>query len=304
MKPKNNKGHLAPKSIDQVYEAILVKTYKLGDIKDKHAAPGEDALTSRNLKYWMDEGLFLIKRNDEYSWTRFSFADYVWVKMLLYMHSLEVTKKKKVTLIKKCLAKLPQPTSIPNLSIDALKSLQEKDGAINEEMAALAKLVTDRIWDKGMLYIRLYSDDTCQFTDGQAMICSSFLTEEQLIDTASQPDSYIQISLKSIFTDFVYTMIMAGNGREPVGLGILTNQEGTLLQHLDDGILTKVDIKLLDDEEVGLVVNDQSKVAIAHFLSTYMVQGEYQHITYETTGGEKTTFSKGPIRFIPEQQND
>ncbi|GAB3710092.1 hypothetical protein GCM10027592_46770 [Spirosoma flavus] len=285
MNKKTDKTVLSPARIEQVYEAILVKKYKLGDINEV-----EKDLTSRNLNLWGGQNLLLAIRHSDSTWSRFSLADYLWIKILLAMSALNVNKKK-AELIKSYLLLLPQPAVIPNLSSKALNVLKNGGETINQPLAVLAGIIAESIWHKRATYIHLY-EDTCLFTATEGIIPSL------LIGQYPESETYIQISLQDIFADFVYNMMRIEMEKDPVGIGILTTQEGALLQDLEQNQLSHIEVTATKEETWGIDINDANKGRLAHALSLYMVKGNYEHITYLTAKGESFTLSratKAPI---------
>lgn len=271
----------APISISQIYEAILTKTYTLGDIP-------EEGLTSRNLNYWVNkENLFLTTRfKEDKGWTRLSFTDYVWVKLLLYLSDMGIEKNDKVASIKNCLAQMPQPGNVPELNAELAKTLRNGDGSTSQEMACFAGLVADRLLDKKPLYIRLFKDGGCQFMKGENDVIGSQPSEKQKTQT------YIQIALKDIFSDFVSTMTMAGRAKDAMRVGVVSNQEGTLLYHLTNGIVTDLSIDFLTGNPLKFSINESNKQEAVDSLSKHMVQVDYVQIQYTTIGNQAVSISK------------
>lgn len=285
MKTKKPSERVAPTDLLQIYESILAKNFKLSQIS-------EEALTSRNLNFWMNEGLLLFVRYQDNTWSKYNFIDYVWIKLLLYMHDMDMGKKGKITSIKQCLALLPD-NIIPNLSADSVKILQNADGSTNALMTTLTNLVAADLWEKTQIYIRLYKGGACHFIRDQDIIASHPGNGSMAVpsdeDTA---ETYIQIALKDIYVDFAYRMIISEKVKEPTRVGLLTNQEGVLLEQIDKGLVTEIEVQLQSANPIFLSLQQGNKPEVANILSKHLVQSDYTKITYGMADGGSTTISK------------
>lgn len=272
--------------IKRVKQAVEEEEYLLTAIK-------EDGFTSRNINRWVEDK-YLLKPPRANTWAKFNFVDYVWVKVLLCMSDLGVSKKSNskgasqeegnVNKIINCLAaasSLSSPSPLEN---------QGAWGDISDEMTkraayqSLKEIIVDSLLHKASFRIHIYKEGICQLLRDGVIVAFSAAT--RIVDS----DSFVQIALTDIFVDFVSKQILAGNGKDLIWKGLLTNPEGTLIEHIKYRIVQKLMVECDEQKSESLPVDEEMTEAVTRYLAKCMVKGNYQKITY-VIAGTTSTFS-------------
>jgi hypothetical protein len=262
--------------IMQIREAINEKTYTIRDIS-------ETDLTSANLHFWMKEKLLLNSQDGKKGWTRFNFIDYVWLKIILYMNDMGISSKgDKVDLIINILKTIPVSNSIADEEGQSEGTVEDQNRL--KAYKGLESIIIDSISTKCHPHIQIYREGNCKIVQSNIVIDGFEMSGSQYSET------YIQIGLADIFTDFIMTMLVNGHAESSMRLGIINNDEGTLLDQLANKIVTELNIKDKGKKSVNHLIGDEVNKELYRSVTSRMVKGSYQKMTYKLVRGTIITF--------------
>ncbi|MBD2701877.1 hypothetical protein IC229_14600 [Spirosoma sp. BT702] len=258
----------------------------------------EVGFESRNINRWNEEGN-LLKPPKANTWAKFTFLDYVWIKVLLFMSDLGVAKKSiskraatqkdNVDKIIECLAKAP---------IDMNQEPMDEFGDIKKQVAyqALLAIVVDSFTIRSQYQLRIVKEGICQLWRDGEVIASSEMAE--LVDS----DSFVQIAFSDIFVDFVASQILSG--KHLIWRRLLNKPEATLVEHLKpvpdastpngvqamNAVVVQLTIEDEDGQSESLPITQGVTKETARQLANYIVLGGYKKMTY-IIDGTTSTFS-------------
>jgi DNA-binding transcriptional MerR regulator len=278
--------------------------YLLGELN-------EWGFTSRNIFRWGQDGYLLKPQSKAQKWGKYSFVDYIWIKILLCMSDLGVSKKSisegagqkegNANKIINCLATLNLHSKISSLisprsyadddQQDAKRAAYQpiKDKAYQ----ALTQIIADSILTRAEYQIRIYREGVCQLWRNEVQIASSI--SDQHVDS----QSFVQIAFWDFFGDFITMRIKTGDGKDLMWKGFLTNPEGSMVEHLrHPGLVSKLTVVIDGEEPVNLPVTkevtDERGVTegVAQYLTKRIIKGDYHKMIYEFAGSPRS-FVKG-----------
>ncbi|QHV94622.1 hypothetical protein [Spirosoma endbachense] len=276
--------------IQNVKLAIGQEQYHLGDID-------EWGFTSRNIFRWAEDDYLLSARSSTQKRTRFSFLDYIWIKILLCMSDLGVSKKSisqgtgqsgkegNVGKIIRCLAALPLQGMIVSEVVQSSQANAVLKAIKVNAYQALNEIIVDSILTQAKYQLRIHREGVCQLWRNELLVVS---TDSHLeVDSKS----FVQIDFWDLLTDFIVGRIRIGDGKDLMWKGFLTNPEGTLVEHLRYiGIIKELMVEVNGQEPKVLPVAKEVTKEVAQYLAKRMVKGDYQKITY-MIGNTTTSFS-------------
>lgn len=276
--------------VRQIATAISDEEYAQGRF-------GEDGITSKNLYRWAGEKQLLRERKAEAKQLKLAFLDYAWIKLLLFMTDLGVSKKSnakrtrqeqdKISKIIQCLANRASSELLPGLPVQKTKvakpEIQKKVKASN----ALLHVLVDSCLNSASYYIRIYKEGHCQLLRNGVVEATSDTT---LVVASS---SFVQLAIQDILIDFVASQISIGDGKGLMWRGLLTQSEGALIEHMRyTGLVEKITIEVSGQDSERFAVNDGVSKEVALTLARHLVTRDYHQISYVFGGTTSTFLSK------------
>lgn len=282
------------KAIDpELYKYLLKPRFSVKDLKD---------ISSRMINYWHNKGFLFINDRDKNNreWRKFSFIDYIWLRMLKEMSELGLSVNEVAPRIMSFLA-LNHPRLEENVELEARGNLPLYMGEIvqKEQFAETFGLIlTDMISFKNPLVIIIPTIDFPFLKWGNPDylgIKIDWPDEKNEVETL-EFDSYISLSVSKHVLDFLDQADMDNIS----DLNILSKPELEVLQHMRNKELKQITIRFEKGKPVMLELTDTvNKTDVAKRLSEYLIK-PYQNITFKTFDGKTTTFERTIMEKIIE----
>lgn len=274
------------KTLDfKLYEYLTEPRFSVKDLKD---------ISSRMINYWHTKGFLFITDRDvnNREWRKFSFTDYIWIRMLKEMSEMGISVNEVVPDILKYLAishpdleRKVEHTQTANIH-SYIKEVMSKD-EISESFTYMLMVVVSY---KNPLTIRIYSDKVVREVWGNPdYLGMKFLwlkKDKENVDLNF--DSYISISVGKHILDFIENASLNNIS----ALNILSKPEMDVLQHMRNKEIKKISIRFDKGKPVMFEITDSvNKTDISKRLYEYLIM-PYQDITFKTFDGKTTSFER------------
>ncbi len=275
---------------------------QLGDLsgvvwEPRYTLKDIDNLSYRTLNYW-DEKKFLlpVERETTDKWRRFSFVEYIWIKILQELMDMGVALPEMVKSLLRYFGTFGymdafEPLLKKEFTSDYWFEGDNKRNAAERFSRFLAVIVVE----KNPAAIRLYSDGYCQTIWGnpKAEVIELFFKDTT---RDKEFESFVQVSIGHIISQLLIKATeQPAKGRLDNILikDILNENEAELLRHLRRKDVSELTIRLTDGEIKMIELTEKGQIDdLGTRLSDWFVKEGYQEITYKTNGGKRVSFER------------
>ncbi|TDW99728.1 MerR family transcriptional regulator [Dinghuibacter silviterrae] len=239
------------------------------------------------LNYWNEKG-FLLETQKAGEWRKFNFYELAWVYMLNELRELNVELKTLIDPLKNAF----RPRSF--IETEGVEVQHHELPAETKEKLKGWKVAYDpsyphgftySVWfaieDKSLLTVRIYGGQEVE------VLTSDTLDEDEYaLKMMDNSRSFISISLSGIIAK------MLGDKDTPTlqKLGILSENELTLLKYLRNNELQSVNIRYSKGEPVLLELKSWTNLEDKNRRLLEVLQSPYDELTFKTNGGKNYGF--------------
>ncbi len=268
-------------SVVELYERLTTPLFFIKEIN----------LPYRNVIHWDRQGLLGLNRENESEWRKYSFVDFVWLKMISELRQIGVslsaiqhvknTLHQKVSFDWLAEALRQRPDLVEKLPDEEVKSKLNNDLSSHEyagEVSVLALMIVEVILKKELVAVVVYPD-------GNNLIWyehkKEYYTSEEL--SKKMLDSHAYVSVNRIINNFLSDPKLDIYLPK---LNMLGEEEKYLLEHIASGKYESITINFKNSKMKSLELTKQqdTRRKIVDVLS----EGAYQDIVVKTHKGMVT----------------
>jgi DNA-binding transcriptional MerR regulator len=264
----------------------------------------EVGITHRWITHW-DEQVLLGNRRDGVAWRRFSFVEYIWLRIIVRLREFQMPISS-IRQVKKFLWQAIDPQKFEQFSDEFLQNVRKgafppPSGTTHEEFEkglkkakaqhkTVFRYLNTLFW---MIFsMQLYKRPICLLINEKGACCSIFLAGGEIsefsmnliLDTIPKSD-FICINLYNILQEFFSNEKIDDNTIQKIA--ILGEKEKQILALIQRGDFKEITIRLKDNKEyfVGIKRN-KSVDKISNEVSSIITRNRYQDIRLVTEKGK------------------
>lgn len=253
----------------------LQRMYEFCDrVLEKNFSVSDVGIPYQWVNNWDKENLLFETRRSDGKWRKFSFIDYLWVRVIIELREFGVpydTIRKVKQIVEQDIPLDPgflrsdrAGNGIPGSSkTSSLKSL-----------SLLTLLVIETIATKSLIQILIHNDGECLLLNHKHI----HLYGDELVQF--RKESYLTISLNYLLVNFI--------GEHELDflipfVPLISSEEAEVLKYIREDSINTLTIKGVDDEEIHLTdTSDGSLADLELKFIQYVMYYKYQFIEFET----------------------
>lgn len=241
---------LSKEKVDRLKEQLLEPNYTLKDLK---------GITYRTINYWDEAGFLLRKRRKtEKGWRRFSVIEFIWIKLLDEIRTLNITIDSFIPILFKAFGYTSKDTG----------------KGIEAAQIQFLNTITPIIIEKKSIILRIFVDK------------AEIEDQGNIKDVKSNFENYVSISLNKLLIDFVINHSTNKLSHIP----ILNEHETELINLINNNNWEEIVI-LVNGQKNIYQFNEKSKKDDLKEI-TESIFKPYSKITYKTKGGKTVTLER------------
>lgn len=289
----------------------FIKAAELSEyINQEMFLAADTGISNHTINHWERQGLIDGRRTDEKNWRRFTFVEFVWIRMIGTMRkvglSLDVIREAKGALMEQItvaslmdlISEIPQlRDQLIGAALDKekeevegiLANPAENDPGYGGSFSLLQLLIASTIAKRCPVAIAIFLDGDCLPLEGYPPVG---LPAEEIKKLNNEP--FVHISISQVVKEFLSSDLAPSR----IGsLHVLDENETSLLELIHTGEYKKITVNFKDSEMDSLELVKDHKTT--RRIVDVLADAEYQDITLVTHKGliakiENTTKVKLP----------